>query len=576
MTTDPLNEPLADEVAPPRSLRRALYWLHGVTGLGLGLLAVVVFFTGAIAVFAGELEAWAGRSRPVAALQGLERPGLNALITRLGAEVDPAQQEEVAIFQRPGRPLVLFFHTHGTDAGGKVIERGVRFDVDPIRQIVLQRREGTGDEVFAPNAIEALGRFFVDLHVQLLIPEPVGLYATGVVGFGLLVLLVTGVVVHRRFFREAFQVRWPARRRRLLRDLHTVTGVWLLPYGAVLAFTGAFFSFGDAVLLPALAKVAFAGNELALQEALLGEPPAAQGRRPARRADLDAILVDARRRAPEAEVGFLGLGHWGETGARVDVSLGEVGRRLAPVQLRYDGVTGAFLGEKPALGTAPSLGAAVFSWLGPLHYGNFGGPISRILWAFLGVGCCLLTVTGTLVWSERRRESWQAELRATPAGAPPPPPAIGVERMRRVLVGVTAGLPLSTFSAVLAWAVAVASGVDAMAAMSLAAGAALLLALAVMLRAQSPRRSLQILLFVAGVLALALPAVVGLATGASTLVAWRAGQPAPLLMDLALLALGGCILHAGRLLGRRATPPGRPAPLPVGDPLLTAGPGEAR
>lgn len=31
-----------------------------------------------------------------------------------------------------------------------------------------------------------------------------GPYATGVVGFGLLLLLVTGVVVHRRFFQEAF------------------------------------------------------------------------------------------------------------------------------------------------------------------------------------------------------------------------------------------------------------------------------------------------------------------------------------------------------------------------------------
>ena len=539
----------------PRSLRRALYGLHGATGLGLGLLALVVFFTGAIAVFSGELEAWAGRARPVAGLRGLERPGLTGLVTRLGQQVPPELQEEVSIFQRPGRPLVLFFHTHSSGPGGEVLERGVRFDVDPIQQTVLERREGTADEVFAPNPVEALSRFFVDLHVQLLIPEPVGLYATGVVGFGLMLLLVTGVVVHRRFFREAFQVRWPLRRRRLLRDLHTVTGVWLLPYGAVLAFTGAFFSFGDAVLLPALAKVAFAGNELALQEALLGGDAAGTARRPGPRADLDAVLADARRRAPEAELGFIGLSHWGETGSRMDVSLGEVGTRVAPVQLRYDGATGAFLGEKPFLGTAPSLGAAVFSWLGPLHYGNFGGPLSRILWAFLGIGCCLLTATGTLVWSERRRESQEAERRAAQAASLAPPAASRApERMRRVLAGVTAGLPLGTFAAVLAWAAALKVGVAAIGAMGLAAAASLLLAVAFALQAVSLRRTVQRLLVAAGCLAVALPPVVGLATGASTLQAWRAGQPAPLLVDLALLLLGAGILQVARRLGRPRAP----------------------
>lgn len=569
--TSPLD---VDEVAPPpRSLRRALYWLHGMTGLGLGLLALVVFFTGAIAVFSGELEAWAGRGRPMTALSSISQPGLSALVTRLGATVDPKLQEEVSIFQRPGRPLILFFHTHGTGPGGELVERGVRFDVDPVLGTVLDRRQGTSDEVFAPNAVEALSRFFVDLHVQLLIPEPVGLYATGVVGFGLMVLLLTGVVVHRRFFREAYQVRWQSHRRRLLRDLHTVTGVWLLPYGLVLAFTGAFFSFGDAVLLPALAKVAFAGNEKALQEALLGDQDPAGGRRPGPRADLDAILADAHRRAPGAELGFMGLAHWGETGSRVDVGLGKVGSRLAPVQLRYDGVTGAFVADKPFLGTAPSLGASLFSWMGPLHYGNFGGPVSRILWAFLGVGCCLLTATGTLVWSERRRESHAAEKRAARAAhLPVPPPAVGPERMRRVLAGAMVGLLLSTFGAVVAWAGAVWAGAAPMLAMSLAAALGVLVPVVVCLRATSLRQALRRLLAVTGLLALGLPALVSLATGASTLVAWRVGQPAPVLVDVALLLLGLLTLQARRLLGRPRAPRGHQARTPpLGDPLLGEG-----
>ncbi len=543
------------------SVRRALYWLHSVTGVSLGLLALVVFFTGAIAVFSGELEAWAGRARPIAALEQMDRPELGALVDRLSAQVEPAWREEVSIFQRPSRPLILFFHTHGVDAWGKVVERGARFDVDPASHQVLQRRDGIADDVFEPSGIEALSHFFVDLHVQLLIPEPVGLYATGVVGFALMVLLLTGVLVHRRFLAEAFRVRRQARPRQLYRDLHTATGVWLLPYGAVLAFTGAFFSFGDALLLPALAKVAFSGNELALQEALVGEVEHAGPRTPTAGADLDAVLRDARRRAPGAHLGFMALAHRGQSGSTIDIGLGEVGARVAPAQLRYDGVTGAFVRERSPLGTGPSVGGAIFSWMGPLHYGNFGGPLSRILWAFLGIGCCVLTCTGTLVWSERRRESRRAS-----GGAP--------ETMRRLLAGTMAGMPLATFGAVLAWAAALRLSLGAIPAMGLTAGLLLALSILLALRATSLRRTLRGLLRAAGALAVALPLLAMAATGATTLRSWNAGNPAPALVDAALLVLGFGLFQAARLLGRSAaaaeTAPARPA-LAVGELATTEG-----
>jgi uncharacterized iron-regulated membrane protein len=54
-----------------------------------------------------------------------------------------------------------------------------------------------------------------------------------------------------------------------------------------------------------------------------------------------------------------------------------------------------------------TLGDALLSLMGPLHFGNFGGPFVKILWALLGLTPPLLFVTGALMWWNRvLRAKW--------------------------------------------------------------------------------------------------------------------------------------------------------------------------
>jgi uncharacterized iron-regulated membrane protein len=63
-------------------------------------------------------------------------------------------------------------------------------------------------------------------------------------------------------------------------------------------------------------------------------------------------------------------------------------------------------------GLNQSLGDAVISWLGPLHFGTFGGPgaagvIVKILWVLLGLAPPTLMVTGFLMyWNRYLSKKW--------------------------------------------------------------------------------------------------------------------------------------------------------------------------
>ena len=55
----------------------------------------------------------------------------------------------------------------------------------------------------------------------------------------------------------------------------------------------------------------------------------------------------------------------------------------------------------------------------PLHFGDYGGPALKLLWALLDIGTMVVLVTGLYLWVKRGR-----------AVAPPPQPA-GPERRAR-------------------------------------------------------------------------------------------------------------------------------------------------
>ncbi|MEM1411512.1 MAG: PepSY-associated TM helix domain-containing protein [Pseudomonadota bacterium] len=382
---------------------RRLVAVHGWSGTVLGLLLYVVVLTGAIAVFAHEIGEWATGGH--ASVEAFAQP-IGPRLEELAEDVKPEYLDEVVVFSDSAGNIQVRFHTHEERDGGRIEDIGVRYILDGNNLEVLQRDEGWFSEL-PRDTSGALEDFIVDVHVNLYAPFPWGLYATGILGLLMLSAVISGVLLHKHIIKDLFVS--PRKSSKLLfrKDRHVLAGSWSLPFGFVLAFTGAFYSFAISIGLPVVAMVAFGGDQEQMIETILGAP-VPENTAPAQLASLEDVIADTTRRNGAPPVS-LTVSHWGRADAVISVFHGPTEEQLYGQVHLFEGTSGEYKGPKPIVGTEPSMGAAVVGLIGPLHFGNFGGLLSKIVWLSLGLACCYVTLTGLQMWVERRAESkaWQ-------------------------------------------------------------------------------------------------------------------------------------------------------------------------
>lgn len=378
---------------------KAMVAVHGWSGILLGLLLYAVVLTGTAAVFAQEIGAWSAGH--VTTQSAFDKP-IDATIRRLASKTPARYHEGVNLFEIGDHGLGAFFHRHEIDAKGMPIERGIYYQLDNegrIRRTV----HGNSEEVFGPRNDDALSSFLVDTHVRLHVPNPWGLLLTGIVGLAMLVAAISGLLIHRHLFKDIFTLRSRANPVLADRDRHSVAGTWSLPFAFILAFTGSFFSFFGTIGVPVVAMAAFSGDVQALSDAVFGNPGNPDPR-PAAIGDLDRIAADSIRRAGSAPT-FVAIENYGRADAKITSYHDPRASDIEPVSLLYDGATARFVRAKPAVGTGPSVGGTLTGIMGPLHFGNFAGILSKAIWFGLGFAMCYVTFTGMRLWIVRRRDT---------------------------------------------------------------------------------------------------------------------------------------------------------------------------
>lgn len=379
-----------------KATTKRLLAVHGWSGVVLGLFLYVVVLTGAVAVFSHEIGEWSAGGKLAHA--PLEHP-IHDRLVELSETIDPAYLEEVFVYADAGGAIFAFFHKHETTEGGMPREVGVRFLIDPNTMEVLSRDEGALVD-FPSDEKSALDHFIVGLHVSLHAPRPWGLWATGILGFVMLIAAISGIILHKHLIKDLFV---PPRLSSLLlnrRDRHILAGSWSLPFGFLLSFTGAFFSFAGALGLPVVAMVAFGGDQVKMIETVIGAP-AVEDDRPAPVADLDKILAQSAAEAGSQPLSLF-ITHWGRQDANVLIRHNPPETGLRGVNQMFNGASGEYLGVKPDLGQEPSMGNSLLGLMGPLHFGNFGGFLSKTVWFALGLAMCYVTLTGLQLWTQRR------------------------------------------------------------------------------------------------------------------------------------------------------------------------------
>lgn len=387
-------------ISLPQRETKLMVSVHGWSAVVLGFLLYAVVLTGTVAVLAKEIGQWS-----IGDLYGkypLEH-STNEIVQKLSKKVGRAYRDDVGVGITASGHLQVFFHKGVRTAGGLNRERGVMFRVDPSTGEILTRQEGFAIDLRNSDEDTMLKRFIVDAHVQLYMPRPWGLIVTGILGLAMMAAGVSGFLMHRHLLRDIFTLRKRETQVLTARDKHTVAASWGLPFAFLLAFTGCFFSFVLSIGIPALAMVAFGGNQTQMVRTIMGT----QFERPGKRiktADLDAMIADATQRAG-SRPRSIGIEHFGRRNAKVTIRHLPKFGQLEGKQYLYRGVDGTFVKEKPPVGRVPSTGSMLLTIIGPLHFGSFAGLLSKAIWVALGFSSCYVIVSGLTLWLRRRLDS---------------------------------------------------------------------------------------------------------------------------------------------------------------------------
>jgi cytochrome b subunit of formate dehydrogenase len=226
-----------------------------------------------------------------------------------------------------------------------------------------------------------------------------GRWIVGIAALSMLIALVSGVVIHRAFFRDFFTFR-PNKGKRTWLDAHALAGVVSLPFHLAITFSGLLLL--GALLMPSVVRSAYPDASGFLVEARGGRerfniaPPS--GRR-APLADIAPMIADAEKEWRGVRAGTVVVTNPGDAAATVEVlqaRADSLARRGAPHRIAFDGVSGQRI-ETPQA-KPPSAIASVWNALTTLHLGRFATPVQRWLLFLAGLSGTLMIATGLILW----------------------------------------------------------------------------------------------------------------------------------------------------------------------------------
>ena len=385
--------------------RQSMAWLHTWSGLLVGWVLFMVFAAGTASYFKDEITFWM-------------KPELHAVTP--GAVPQPvAADNALGFMQRHAPDATRWFITLPTEREPGVSLLWAKPPPPPGSPPVDRRRSfdramldpATGQAITAPRETRG-GEFFYRLHFDLhYMPA---LWARWIVGFCamfMLVAIVSGIVTHKRIFKDFFTFR-PKKGQRSWLDAHNVTAVLALPYHAMITYTGLVtLMFMYMPWGPQVAYKAHGGNDTFFAEAFPGGVRTqikASGTKAAL-APLAPMVAQATAHWDGAPVGRIVVHQPNDANAVVSLTRAE-GRHLSYDQpsMQFNGTTGALIGS---FGDVPKAAAETRGVLYGLHIGRFADPLLRALFFVSGLAGCLMVATGLLLWAVKERQKYAKTLK---------------------------------------------------------------------------------------------------------------------------------------------------------------------
>lgn len=343
---------------------------HKWLGLFISSLMYIICLSGTIVVFFQELERW-------------EQPEVTETSTFTNDQITKAYDNFVASYPQKTSHMHVVFPSSGIPR--VVVEN------DHLAHFV--NHDGSLAQVEKPSWTKML----IDLHLYLHLPKNFGMIFVSACGALLFGLIISGILAHPRIIKDAFRFRRGNTGLQENIDLHNRFSVWAAPFHIMIAITGAYFGLVS-VLILIIAQAFYDGDTQAVVDVAFTPEPTLE--QPLVTPNIAKALDDVQDRSPDGKLIFLTVHEPHTTGQFTEIYVKQPQRLIYSENYRYD-INGDFIG----LGgyKEGDIGKQVIYSIYRLHFGDFAGVPSKVIYFILGMMLTIISATGINIWLLKRK-----------------------------------------------------------------------------------------------------------------------------------------------------------------------------
>lgn len=360
--------------------KKQLFKLHSWAGLLCILPFLLICFTGSLLVFKAELDALLLPKQSVITPTS-ERMPIDKLVQSVSQQL-------------PNYELGSWEILAGTDEADRIylIKKGT----SEWHKAYLNPE--TGQVLSEPQGLHHyLTDWLLQLHYTLLLndiegfDEHLGTAFTSIFALLLMFLGISGLIIYRRFWARVFTLRWDQRLLIVFSDLHKMVGTLTSPILLVLGLTGGYYNI--AIYVHEWQEHQEKPTHHVMTEQLYNEEISISQLIESAPKYIDGFETTYLLFPTEPEQAIMLYG-------RVPSSnplLSDYGSIIS-----YSSETGAFLSQYDI--REQSFVAVMVDTFRKLHFGNFAGLLSKIIYAVAGFSPILLGFTGLYLWYSRKKK----------------------------------------------------------------------------------------------------------------------------------------------------------------------------
>lgn len=407
--------------------RQSMSWLHTWASLILGWLLYAIFLTGTLSFFQNEITTWMKPEFHQSVPSDSQIQQTQVALHYLQKNHPNAGSWNIQLPNSRQNTTVINIRKIGEDPRAR--RGGERITLDSATGEVLEARETRG------------GSFLYRFHFELYgLPRLWTRWLVGIATLLMLVAIISGVITHKKIFKDFFTFRSGKGQRSWL-DAHNATAVFALPFHIMITFSG--------LLLLLFTFMPWGINQIYedrgefLQDqrkAMIQEKPTPaeqmrpqrqqnaeqnnqrQGRgegrsqkpesKPAPLTDLAPILTDVQSEWKNNPIASINIIAPNTDQAKIELralKAASVAHRNIYDTVEYDGVTGKNLTPEGPQIRNPSIPNGIYNVVTVLHEARGVDLALRWLLFISGILGTMMVATGLILWCVKRAPQQQKQ-----------------------------------------------------------------------------------------------------------------------------------------------------------------------